>query len=251
MATRDTQQTAGASKETKREEEISKFPLSPQQIAEYVEAALEAYLPGYEFYHTEGLEETPCPPARRGRKSIMEVVTNTSISINPSSYLQGPGPDPSHPYPDINLSYGQSPTEYTLYAGFARPYYAIFVYQWTNRNRVYITSPFYLSSAQRNDPVMCATCLDITQALLAPDPVAAIAVELQQLNSVSPSASPDGKNHNLNGPDFQWTYKGNWAVQFTVETRSKLYWRNVAGLSGDVTLTNAPDKLHLRLALLL
>ena len=195
---------------TETADAISQKDLSPDQVIMYVETALEMYLPDYKFDNSE-------------TKYVMEVVKDSHISL---------APDPT----GTKLSYGLQRTRYILHAGFKPPNFGKFVYQWTQNGRTFLTSPYNLSSTRAGDTVPCAKPIDITDALHAPDPIAAIILELKQLNSISPPIP--GVNHNLSGPDFQWIYTGNFGVNFTVNSSSELYWQDVDGTTGEVKLTN-------------
>ena len=195
---------------TETADAISQIDLSPDQVLVYVETALEEYLRDYKFDNSE-------------TKYVMKVVKDSQISL---------APDPT----GTKLSYGLQRTRYILHAGFKPPHFVKFVYQWTQNGRTFLTSPYYLSTTQPGASVPCTKPIDLTDSLHASDPIAAIILELQQLNSVSPPIP--GTNHTLSGPDFQWIYTGGFGVKFSVSSSSRLYWQDVDGTTGEVKQTN-------------
>ena len=201
-------------------EPVIQANLSPEQITKYLEIALEKYLPNYEFHPITRLTEKNVGLA--DDKFIMEVSKDNQISLNPD--LSG-----------TKLLYGLLPPMYVLHAGIKSPNSIKFLYEWNVNGQILITSPFFLTTTQEGSTIPCALPQNITHALKLSDPIPGIIYHLQQLNSVG--ITTPGSNHNLNGPDFKWSFRGS-LNSFNVQTSSGLYWEDVNGINGEVKFTN-------------
>ena len=206
--------TANTRGDPSTERAISMPLLSIGQIGEFVELALESYLPEYDFREAGGLIE-------RDVVSIMQVAKEVRISLNPSPA-------------GTKLSYGLFPTKFDLiHSGIKPPMSLKFVYQWTILGRTYITSPNFTPTTIDGTTVPCAKPRDITDHLTESDPVAGIIHELERLYSVDTNSS----DNSLAGSDFEWFFHGAYPIAFNVMSRTNLYWEDVNGSSGEVKFT--------------